>query len=233
MDILKEPIVPKEKTFFTHVFSSTEEDKAEILNIVQYSVLGIVPIVILNKLIQRFIPDADTDKSNLEILAEIFIQMIIIFCGIILIHRVITYIPTYSGFKYEPLILTNVILAFLVIALSIQTKLGIKVNIIYDRLVDLWNGTSEDKKTQIKNNLRITTPKHTPSQADFLDNPAVQRDIFPPAPISAQIPKSNQGGDNYDYMMKTSGAQGGVSPNMYEGPIAANTLIGGSFGSSF
>lgn len=229
MDILKEPIVPKEKTFFTHVFSSTEEDKAELLNIVQYSVLGIVPIVILNKLIQRFIPDADTDKSNLEILAEIFIQMIIIFCGIVLIHRIITYVPTYSGFKYEPLILTNVILAFLVIALSIQTKLGIKVNIIYDRLLDLWNGTTgEDKKTQIKNNLRISAPKHTPSQADYLDNPAVQQNIFPPAPVSAQPPRNQ--GEDYDHMMKTGGGQ--VTP-LYEGPIAANTLIGGSFGSSF
>ena len=57
-------------TFFNHVFSSTEEGKAEILNVVQYSILGIAPIVILNKLIQKFIPEADMDKSSLEILKQ-------------------------------------------------------------------------------------------------------------------------------------------------------------------
>ena len=60
------------------------------------------------------------------------------FCGIIIVHRVITYFPTYSGFKYENLTLTNVILAFLVVVLSLQTKLGIKVNILSDRLLKLF-----------------------------------------------------------------------------------------------
>ena len=67
------------------------------------------------------------------------------FVGIIHIHRVITYIPTYSGFKYDNLNLTNVILAFLVIVLSIQTKLGLKVNILIDRGMELWNGPSVEK----------------------------------------------------------------------------------------
>jgi hypothetical protein len=55
------------------------------------------------------------------------------FCGIIIIHRTITYFPTYySDFKYEAMSLRNVILSFLVIILSIQIKLGIKTNIMYD-----------------------------------------------------------------------------------------------------
>ena len=130
MDLLQETADRPQKTFFSHVFSSTEEGKAEVLNVVQYSLMGIIPIVILNKLIQRFIPEADTEKSNLELLVEIFIQMIVMFCGIILIHRTITYFPTYSGFKYDELTLTNVILAFLIIIFSIQTKIGLKINIL-------------------------------------------------------------------------------------------------------
>ena len=72
------------------------------------------------------------------------------FCGIIIIHRIINYIPTYSGFKYEALNLTNVIIAFLIIVLSIQTKLGIKVNIIYDRIYELWNGPSAEEGMENK-----------------------------------------------------------------------------------
>jgi hypothetical protein len=114
MEILHEVKDLNKKSFLSHVFSTTEEGKAEILNVVQYSLLGVVPIVALNKMIQRFIPEADSEKSSLELLAEIFIQLVVMFCGIIIIHRIITYIPTYSGFKYESLALTNVILAFFV-----------------------------------------------------------------------------------------------------------------------
>ena len=108
MDVLQEARDISKKTFLSHVFSTTEEGKAEILNVVQYATLGIIPVVLLNKAIQRFIPEADSEKSTLELLVEIFLQTIIMFCGVILIHRFITYFPTYSGFKYENLTLTNV-----------------------------------------------------------------------------------------------------------------------------
>ena len=232
MDMLQETTEPSRKTFLNHVFSSTEEGKAEILNVIQYALMAVIPIVILNKSIQRFIPEADTEKSSLEILAEIFIQLIVMFCGIIIIHRIITYFPTYSGFKYEHLTLTNVILAFLVLVLSIQTKMGIKVNIMVDRLGELWNGSTAkptDKK-QIKNNVRVSAPGqgHSPSQSDFLDSTAVQTGMFPPAPVASSKP--SQG--SYDTMMGGSGMQD-QSFGSYMGPMAANSVLGGSFGSSF
>jgi hypothetical protein len=232
MDMLQETTEPSRKTFLNHVFSSTEEGKAEILNVIQYALMAVIPIVILNKSIQRFIPEADTEKSSLEILAEIFIQLIVMFCGIIIIHRIITYFPTYSGFKYEHLTLTNVILAFLVLVLSIQTKMGIKVNIMVDRLGELWNGSTAkpiDKK-QIKNTVRVSAPGqgHSPSQSDFLDSTAVQTGMFPPAPVASSKP--SQG--SYDTMMRGSGMQD-QSFGSYMGPMAANSVLGGSFGSSF
>ena len=119
MDLLQEqPKIGGNKTFLGHVFSSAEEDKAEIFNVLQYAIYALIPIVILNKLIQRFIPEADPDKSSLEILLEIAIQVVVIFAGIIIIHRIVTYFPTYSGFKYDNLTLTNAILAFLMIVLN-------------------------------------------------------------------------------------------------------------------
>jgi hypothetical protein len=232
MDILQEATEPSKKTFLGHVFSSTEEGKAEILNVIQYALMAVIPVVILNKSIQRFIPEADTEKSSLEILAEIFIQLIVMFCGIIIIHRVITYFPTYSGFKYEHLTLTNVILAFLVLVLSIQTKMGIKVNIMVDRLSELWNGSkaNQSDKKAVKNNVRVSAPTqaHSPSQADFLDSSAVQSGMFPPAPIASSRP--TQG--SYDTMMRGSGMPE-QDFGSYMGPMAANSVLGGSFGSSF
>jgi len=217
-------------SFLSHVFSSTEEGKAEILNVIQYSTMGVVPIVILNKLIQRFIPEADPDKSTLELLVEIFIQLIVMFCGIIIIHRTIIYAPTYSGFKYESLTLTNVILAFLIIVLSIQTKLGMKVNILVDRLLELWNGPSGDDGKQRKRNVRTSSPmsQHAHSQADYLDNSQVQTGTFPPAPVATT--RQNSVMESYDNML---GGSRQPDYGAMMGPMAANSVLGSSFGASF
>jgi hypothetical protein len=214
----------QKKTFINHVFSTTEEGKAEFLNVIQYSLLAVVPVILLNKMVQRFIPEADTEKSSVELLAEILIQLIVMFCGIILVHRVITYLPTYSGFKYENLTLTNSILLFLVLVLSIQTKLGIKVNILADRVGELWNGDSGDRKENVRKHVRVNHPvsNHVSSQADYLDNSAVQTSMFPPAPVASSKP-------SHDHMMRAQPAQ----MESYMGPVAANGLLGGSFGASF
>jgi len=229
MDILQETKDVHKKTFLNHVFSTTDEGKAEIFNVAQYALLAVAPVVVLNKLVQRFIPEADIDKSSLELLVEIFIQLIVMFCGIIVIHRIITYIPTYSGFKYENLALTSVILAFLVIVLSIQTKLGIKVNILVDRLSDLWNGSDSGEKRGAKRSRSSDNgSKHSPSQADYLDNSQTQNTVFPPAPVVTS--RQGAGGETYDTMMRGSAA----GPGDYNmGPMAANAVLGGSFGSSF
>ena len=230
MEVLQEATSITKKTFLSHVFSMSEESNAEVLNVIQYSTLGVLPIIVLNKSVQRFIPEADPDSSSIELLAEIFIQLVIMFVGIILIHRIITYIPTYSGFKYENLNLTNVILAFLVIVLSIQTKLGLKVNILLDRALELWNGPTLEKKEGMKNKMKVSKPvsQHSPSQADYLDNSGMQNGLFPPAPVATT--RQNSVMESYDNMMHTGG-NGHV--DMDPGPMAANGLLGGAFGSSF
>lgn len=222
MDILQESKDVSKKTFFNHVFSTTEENTAEILNSIQYTVLGIIPIVVLNKLIQRFIPDADPEKTSLELLIEILIQIIGMIGGVILVHRTITYVPTYSGFKYENFILTNAILLFLVIILSIQTKVGIKINILYDRLIELWDGGESNAKQQIKKRVRYNDnsliTQHVPSQADYVD-PSTHGG-FPPQPIVQS--------KGYDHMM---GGGNQMMDSEFGNIISpANSLLGSSFG---
>jgi len=220
MEVLQESSNSAKHSFISHVFSTTDEDKGELLNVVQYSLMGVLPVVVLNKLIQRFVPEADPDKSSVELLVEIMVQLIVIFGSLIFIHRMITFVPTYSGFKYEHLVLTNVVLAFLVIVLSIQSKIGLKTNILFDRVNEMWNGPSEDGRDEKKNGVRVRQPlaRHAPSQADYLDNSMIQNDMFPPAPV-ANPPT-------------TRGAYP-EPPQFNAGPMPANGILGGSFGSSF
>ena len=144
-------------SFFKHVFNFDEQSKAEMLNIVQYAILALIPVVILNKLMQRYVPEADDEKGSIEISAEILAQVIAMFLVMLIIHRIITFVPTYSGEKYAEFNLTHIILAMLVIILSLQTKLGEKVSILVDRLIELWEGPKDTKKGK-KGNVKVSQP---------------------------------------------------------------------------
>ena len=134
-------ITKPEQGFISHVFNFDTKSKHEIMNTVQYAALAVLPVVLLNKTIQRLIPEADENKASLEIIFEVISQLGIIFVGIFFIHRIITYFPTYSESKYDSFSIINCVVSFLIIILSLQTKLGEKMNIITDRFLTLIQGS--------------------------------------------------------------------------------------------
>jgi hypothetical protein len=140
------PVESKGRTFISHVFNFDETTKDTLLNITQYTALGVVPVVLLNKAVQRVFPEPDEDKTNLEILAEVLGQLIFMLVAAFFIHRLVTFVPTYSGTEYGELNLFTVVLVFLVLMLSVQTRAGQKVNIIMDRLIDYYEGKPATKK---------------------------------------------------------------------------------------
>jgi len=216
--------------FIQHVFNFSEEGKSELLNIMQYSLLSIVPVMILNKCIQKFVPEADDAKGSAEILAELIFQVLAMFVGLVFVNRVITYIPTYSGAKYMDINILGEILAFMMILLSLQTKIGEKANILLERLTDLWNGTgSTGKKEATPSTHQLPIPGHQPSQADALS--AASLGIMPQGPPGipdmlaaqpAQHTQQLQGGhqDAFQAPQEAMGAE----------PMAANEACG--FGAS-
>jgi len=145
------------KNFFKHVFNFDDRGKADMLNIIQYSVIGIIPIVVLNKLMQKYVPEADDQKGSIELLAEVIIQVVFMFLGILITHRIITFVPTYSEEKYPEFSVIYIILAVLLITLSLQTKLGEKVSILSDRVFELWEGKPAEKAGNKKKARASTT----------------------------------------------------------------------------
>ena len=221
--------------FFKHVFNFDEESKVEMLNIVQYSVLALIPVVIFNKIMQRFVPEADDEKSSMEIVAEVLAQVISMFLVILIIHRIITFIPTYSGEKYVSFSVTNIILSMLVIILSLQTKLGEKVSILVDRVIELWEGQKDKKNNKKGNgNVKVSQPI---SQNQSAMNQSINSmgstsiSSLPPSEstMTQQLP-------NYDqmYQQDSTPLVGAATPGM-EGfePQPANGGGMGAFGSAF
>jgi hypothetical protein len=230
---------PNKKTFLNHVFDTTDESKGLVLNIFQYSFLAIIPILLLNKAVQQWIPEIDQSASSLQITMEVFLQLTVMLIGIILVHRLVTFVPTYSGIGYsvggELNITGGVILIFLIIVLSLQTKMGIKMNMLYERFWHFWNGTANDEEAEERgaNNRNQGKPKrivrHAASSADNLD--ANMPGVFPPM-AAVQSGEKVTGGDIRNQM---GGNSIFGSPMVSGGNdiMPANSVLGGSFGGLF
>ena len=235
--------------FVKHVFKFDDASKADMLNIVQFAIIALIPVVIVNKLMATYIPQADDNKGNIEITLEVVLQVSLMFLGLFFIHRIIEYIPTYSGVPYPEFKVTSVILAILVITLSLQTKLGEKVSILCERVADLYNGTNEAEK---KKQAKAAAAKKAQGQ------PVQAAQNLPPPPINpgqAAMDQAINGGGSYgttDINSLPNAGNGQIADfsNMYANttnplqnaampgdmgppaPVAANEAGGGLFGSS-
>jgi hypothetical protein len=259
MDRLEKSTGLNEDGFIKEVFPFDEDQKGLLLNIIQYSVLAIIPVVVLLKLIKNYIPEADDDKGSLVILVEVVGQIVAMFTALYFIHKIIAYVPTYSGFKYGDVNVFNMIPAILFISVTMQTKLGEKIQMLVDRLWDLYEGqTSSGGQApqrhggQQGGQVRVTQPltqsqqmspqySTTPSMAPG-NMPSVNN---PPPQLQSQMTNMKSQSNEYsipqspDFNSMYGGPEtpmvGASTPGMMEAmePMAANDSFGGAFGSAF
>jgi hypothetical protein len=185
----------EQPTFFSHVFNFETESRNEMVNIIQYTVFSIVFISILNKGIKQNLPEVDKDKGSIAIFIEVSIECIVLFLGMLFIHRIITFIPTMSGTKYADQNIIAIILPTLVLLLGLST-LGEKVGILVDR----FSGQIPE-----------TTKKVTQTSSYLPTMPTVN-------PQSAPQPDFNN-----MYAGPTTPLVNAASPDSFE-PVPANSM---------
>jgi hypothetical protein len=223
--------------FFTYVFNFDEDNKAGMFNMIQYTLLAIVPVIVLLKLVKHYIPEDDDSKPSLEILVEVVFQLIVIFLAIWFIDRMVRFIPTYSGVCYYKFNETNFIIPILIVLITMQTKLGAKINLLLDRINEVWSGNTTNSTSQKSNQnsqikvrqpLAGSIPQHHPSQADSLNNQYV-------SPISNNISPSNTTLISDLPQMNQQQQHANIQNEIIDpSPLmAANEALGGIFGSSF
>uniref|UniRef100_A0A6C0AZH4 Uncharacterized protein n=1 Tax=viral metagenome TaxID=1070528 RepID=A0A6C0AZH4_9ZZZZ len=245
MDSLDESKLSSKLGFFKYMFNFDDTTKAELLNITQYAMIAIIPIVILNKLMQRFVPEAQEEKGSFELLAEVIIQIVVMFIGLFYIHRITVYIPTYSGTKYPEYSVTFIILAVLIIITSLQTKLGEKISILFERVSELWEGKSADdkkKKNKGKGNVKVSQPisgqsqNQMPSNASAMANSLYSQGSTSISSLPTEPVQQNAPDYNAMYRNDATPMPGAATPgDPYGGMImAANEVLGGSaFGANW
>ena len=157
------------------------------MNMIQYAILAFIPIILVLKVTRTYVPEANEEKGSLELLAESLFQVVFILLSFWFINRIITYIPTYSKKPYKEFNETTFIIGFVFILLTIQTKLGEKISILTDRVMELWSGDASLKQNDSQSSkVKITQPLagHQPSRADKMGFTTMQQQ----PPLPQQIP---------------------------------------------
>ena len=224
--------------FVQYMFNFDDDTKCELMNMGQYSLLALIPIMIILKGIKNFIPEEDESKGSLEILAESVGQIMLILVGLWFTNRLVRYVPTYSGCEYGKFNPINFLVPFLLILTTMQTKLGAKLNILAERVTEMAVGKEEHQTTGANKHqggkVKITQPlagQHQPSQADLMDHSQLlpsnpQLTAMPQVPAHQQQPSKN-----FDQMYQHNA--GATVDQQIAEPMAANEAVGGSmFGGS-
>ena len=233
------------KNFFKYVFNFDDASKSDMLNIIQYTLIAILPVVSLNKAMQKYVPESDDRKGSIELLAEIILQVVGMFIGLLLIHRIITFVPTYSGMNYPDFNIVFIILAVLMITLSLQTKLGEKVSVLTDRISELWDGKPSGKKGGKNNNsnnsaVKVSQPISGQNNYSIPNQNMSSGSGYTDGTSINSLPTETQQLPDYNNMVRNDNnpLQNAATPGgggMSEGfvPMAASEFLGGGFGSSW
>ena len=231
-------------SFVQHVTRFDTETRSELTNLIQYLIIAIMPIYFLNRSLNDMIPKFDERKGNIEVLGEVVIQSISLLLGIYLIHRVICYIPTFSGDNLPEINFLNLVLV--IVFMGMNSDNGKKINLVYERIFESKkeNMTSTVKKSKddgavVKvsqplsdgGGLRQAQPTHQVSRADYLGAHQQMKQPQPNQVVEQVHNDRNVGMGGQNTGMNGMGGQnsnmGGMGMMGGMEPMAANDGVGG------
>lgn len=143
----------KSESFMGYLTTITTVEKNELLNVFQYILLVIIPLVLFLKFMKEYIPPESVSKSTIEITTEVVIQLCLIFVVFWLIHKVVLYIPTYSKAPYEKINLIQMVLPVLFLLFCMKSSISEKMSILLERALITLGMKSEgmcDEETKKK-----------------------------------------------------------------------------------
>lgn len=202
------------ESLMSYMFSISTTEKNELINLLQYILLAIIPVVILLKLMKTYMPPENNKKASVEILIEVVFQLFIIFLAFWFINKMILFIPTYSASPYPKISIVQLVIPVIFLLVSMKTSLSEKLSILLDRtmmMIGLTKENMEDEEEDTKKRKQpiLTTPTN-----------------FLPIPQNTSVETNQSQTPQFQQMpqqtMPTMSQFGGMSE-----PTASNDMIGG------
>jgi hypothetical protein len=201
------------KSFFNYMISLNPNEKNDLLNMLQYAILAIIPIIIVLKLMKKYIPSENDKKASIEILIELVLQLIIIFASFWFINRLISFIPTYSNAPYPHFNIIQLIVPVIFILFSMNSTISEKATILMNRTLVAMGlvkeNCDEDEQVRPPANVAVIPPNLIP-------------------PLTSQ--QATKGVPMYDQRQQPDPTFGpsGFQGQYEQGPAPANEMLGGS-----
>ncbi len=168
-------------SFIQHMTNLSSLEKNELLNVVQYILLAIIPLALFLKGMKMYVPEGDDEKNSIEIVIEVIVQSIAIFVVFFFIHKWVVFFPTYSKAPYSNLNLIEIILVVLFLMLCMKNAFSEKVSILLDRALAAV-GLREEIREKPKEKEKAPT-----NYAPNYQRPPLQA---PPPPAPSQPPEN-------------------------------------------
>lgn len=169
--------------FVEYITTISSNEKAQMLNMLQYGGLAILPLLIILKLMKMYVPEEDPLKGTPEIVIEILLQLSFILIAFFFIHKLICYVPTYSKVEYGSMNLLCLIMPVFFLMFAMDTNVGAKLNVVFERLLvtlgikkESFEGSNKEQKevNQAGASSTIITSQHSYGQG-MNDSPMADR----------------------------------------------------------
>ena len=237
--------------FFTYVFKLSRFKQEDLMNIVQYTILSIVPVLLFVYFTKKYFPLVSESDSSIYIFLMTFFELVFMMIGIFFIDRIVNYIPTFSGKYYEPINLTTVVIIFVLFMLIINAGFRERTTVLLARFdkwfwiddaiaknvfgkvrkFDILSGDLNDEKKikekpKNKMNQEASVNPPLPTQGPMLPNPMTN--------YGGTMPTQQAPNFNSMYAGPKAPLVNAEVPSMHEAfsePMAANDAIGGGSGS--
>ena len=219
------------KSFFNYMFSLNPNEKNDLLNMMQYSILVIIPIIVILKLMKKYIPSENDKKASIEILIELVLQLIIIFGSFWFIHKLVTFLPTYSTSPYPHFNVLQVIIPVTFILFSMNSTISEKATILLNRVL-VAAGLVKENYCDEKGKPSPTVAVVPPSLIPLVSNHEATRGV----PMYDQRQDPTFGPSGYQGQGQSQGQSQGQGQGQgqqfqqfgIQEPAPANEMLGGS-----
>jgi hypothetical protein len=227
----------KQKGFFSFVFEYNEDKKTKFIKIAQYITLGFIFYSIFIYIIDKYFPKIDDTCSSIEIIITLLLYCYIYFYSLYYIDRIICYCSSIFGSSQcliaddRDISVFDIVTPALLATLSFNPQFQDGISIIFERINEAWNGNEKKQKKKKKSEQQQQQQQqpvsHTPITSSLYSGNTT--------PIN-QLPILQEGFTQQHQPVQQSlqqSLQQMHSPEEVNMPVAANEVVGGSFGSLF